>query len=486
MDPASRATRGDGGQRHRRPAPGDAQGEGAAEQAGEPRQREHRTAGVDRGQEREPLLPPRDRPGREVGERLSRGEHAGDEVGAHRDRAAEEEVGRREDGEGRDGEPAVDRREVADDQAEREADPGRDHPLGPEEAGAQPDERDRHERPRRRPASTRASRSGTARRQQAGLVGVAAPAGPARGAAAQRGREPGALGRARVVGGLVAAHASAPEKRTRRRSVSSRTWSSTRSPTRWTPTCSWSSTTMATLMTSGSNWPRVRCTWMKGRRHAGDEHGDAGVGGEGRRLAGRAEHVDRPDLGPREGVEGQGRGGARDRLAVADDGRVLLVEDRAHREGGGARDGELDVILTAGVDVGRGVDDDREVRAAGVEELPDEEPAVLGRGAPVDVAAVVAGLVLAQGVEGEVGHRQVGRHLALEVAQEAGAEALERDGQRVDEQLGALGPRDGAPDEAERVAVHRRGRADRDDAAVPGRDDEELLVGAARRRGRAA
>ena len=54
----------------------------------------------------------------------------------------------------------------------------------------------------------------------------------------------------------------------------------------------------------------------------------------------------------------------------------------------------------------------------------------------MDVAAVVAGLVLAQRVEGEVAHRQVLGGLALEVAQQAGAEALEGDGARVDEQLG--------------------------------------------------
>ena len=127
-----------------------------------------------------------------------------------------------------------------------------------------------------------------------------------------------------------------------------------------------------------------------------------------------------------------------------------------------------------------GVDDDRHVRAPRVEELAHEEPAGLGRAAPVDVAAVVARLVLAQRVEGEVAHRDVLGGAALEVAQQAGAERLERDGARVDEELGALGPRQRAAHEAERVALDGRRRAHLDDAAARGRHDEELLVGVAR------
>lgn len=104
---------------------------------------------------------------------------------------------------------------------------------------------------------------------------------------------------------------------------------------------------------------------------------------------------------------------------------------------------------------------------------------MLGRGAPVDVAAVVSGLVLAQGVEGKVRHRQVRGHLALEVAQQPRSQALQRDRPRVHDELGALGPGDGAADQPERVAVHRRRRAHRHHAAVRGRDDEQLLVGPA-------
>jgi hypothetical protein len=123
------------------------------------------------------------------------------------------------------------------------------------------------------------------------------------------------------------------------------------------------------------------------------------------------------------------------------------------------------------------------VRPARVEELAHEELAGLGRAAPVDVSAVVAGLVLAQRVEGEVAHRHVLGGAALEVAQQTGAERLERDGAGVDEELGALGPRQGAAHETQRVTLDRRGGPDLDDAAARRRHDEELLVGVARGQG---
>ena len=71
----------------------------------------------------------------------------------------------------------------------------------------------------------------------------------------------------------------------------------------------------------------------------------------------------------------------------------------------------------------------------------------------MDVAAVVAGRVLAQGVKGEVAHRHVLGGVALQVAQQARAERLERHPARVHEEFQAFGPGDLAAHHAERVAA---------------------------------
>ena len=238
----------------------------------------------------------------------------------------------------------------------------------------------------------------------------------------------------------------------------------------------------------------------EGPVRTGHEEAGARVGRQLGRVERGGEEVDRSGLDPRHRVEADLRDRLRHLLRAADDGGVLLVEhdpdhDRAadrdrrldvgldRRRGVGGHDVALDVAVgapgpaVAGAVLLRvGVDDDRHVRAPGVEELAHEELAGLGRAAPVDVAAVVTRLVLAQRVEGEVAHRDVLGGAALEVAQQPGAERLEGDGARVDEELGALGPRQGAAHQAERVALHGRRGADLDDAAARGRDDEELLV----------
>ena len=94
------------------------------------------------------------------------------------------------------------------------------------------------------------------------------------------------------------------------------------------------------------------------------------------------------------------------------------------------------------------------------------------------------GRVLADGVERHVGVDESAGGAALEVADQAGARRRQRGRAGVDVQLvdvleGVL-----APEQAERVAAHRRGRADRHDPAAEGGDVERLrdgVVGAQQR-----
>ena len=95
----------------------------------------------------------------------------------------------------------------------------------------------------------------------------------------------------------------------------------------------------------------------------------------------------------------------------------------------------------------------------------------------MDVAQVVTRGVLAQRVEGEVALRQgVGRH-TLEVAEQPGAEGLERHHRRAHHDLGDAGPLDVEGAEPERVAAPGDHRTDRDDAAPVGADGEVVVVG---------
>ena len=84
----------------------------------------------------------------------------------------------------------------------------------------------------------------------------------------------------------------------------------------------------------------------------------------------------------------------------------------------------------------------------------------------MDVAALVARLVLAQRVEGHVARGEVAGGRALEVADEAGAGRRHADGARVHDELDGVGPDQLAPHQADRVGADRAHRADRDDAAA--------------------
>ena len=98
-------------------------------------------------------------------------------------------------------------------------------------------------------------------------------------------------------------------------------------------------------------------------------------------------------------------------------------------EGGGHGHGRLEVVARPGP--AAGVQDEQVVGAAGLLELAHDEPAQAGGGGPVDVAAVVAGLVVAQRVEGHVGGGQLGGDHALDVELEAGGLEGDADGARV-------------------------------------------------------
>ena len=81
------------------------------------------------------------------------------------------------------------------------------------------------------------------------------------------------------------------------------------------------------------------------------------------------------------------------------------------------------------------VDQDRHVAAAGLVVLADQQLARLGRGAPVHVAQVVAGDVLAQRVEGQVAHRELLAGRTVEVVGQAAGEERQVRHPRCDEQL---------------------------------------------------
>ena len=116
------------------------------------------------------------------------------------------------------------------------------------------------------------------------------------------------------------------------------------------------------------------------------------------------------------------------------------------------------------------------MRAAGLLELPHHEGAGARGAAPVHVATVVAGHVLAQRVERQVRVRDLAGLATLEVVQEPGGRAADRDRARVHVEVLGLGPQHRAADQPERVAAHRGDRTHRDDAATLGGDREQLVV----------
>ena len=94
----------------------------------------------------------------------------------------------------------------------------------------------------------------------------------------------------------------------------------------------------------------------------------------------------------------------------------------------------------------------------------------------MDVAPVVAGDVLAQGVEGDVGAGQVLGDGALDVAQDAVQDRAQTHGARVDVDVlrGAQGAF--ALEQSHRIALDRQDRPHGDDAATLGGQDEAALV----------
>ena len=155
-------------------------------------------------------------------------------------------------------------------------------------------------------------------------------------------------------------------------------------------------------------------------------------------------------------------------VAVEPHGDRLPVQQRGHAERGGDLDRQVELALGAvGVDLG--VDDDGDVRPAVVDVVADHQLARPRRRHPVDVAVVVAELVLAQGVEGDVAGRRGVRRRALEVLGEADRQRAERGDARVHPQGLHVGLGDLPPHQVEQVALDDERRADLDDAAAVGR-----------------
>jgi len=184
-----------------------------------------------------------------------------------------------------------------------------------------------------------------------------------------------------------------------------------------------------------------------------------------------------------QGVQGAHRRGQRGRAGLGDEADLPALAHGGDDEGGGAGDGRLQLLvgLVGGLVE---VEDDEQVGAAGLLELADHEAPGAGRGAPVDVAAVVAGDVVAQGVEGDVGAGQVLGDGALDVAQDAVQDRAQTHGARVDVDVlrGAQGAF--ALEQSHRIALDRQDRPHGDDAATLGGQDEAALVDGPRGQGR--
>src|SRR5699024_10869164 len=125
-------------------------------------------------------------------------------------------------------------------------------------------------------------------------------------------------------------------------------------------------------------------------------------------------------------------------LVEGEGGQLLLLTEGLAGDRGRGGDRQLELV-GAGVVLGEVVQRDHHVGAAGLLELAHHELAGAGGGAPMDVAAVVAWRVVAQGVEGDVGAREVRGGGALEVAQESAGGFVEPHGAGVDEQFLLLG-----------------------------------------------
>ena len=188
---------------------------------------------------------------------------------------------------------------------------------------------------------------------------------------------------------------------------------------------------------------------LDGGSGAGQEHQQARVAGHLRCPVGGADQPESAQAGAADGVEREVALHPRRHVRAAHERRLELVDRCPHDDRGGHRHGGLEGGVADGALAPGGrrvVDDDRGVAAPGVEVLPHQQLALAGRGhrlrggAPVHVAQVVAGGVLAQGVEGEVALRHgIGRD-ALEVAQQPGPQRLERHQRRPDQDLVHLAP----------------------------------------------
>ena len=291
------------------------------------------------------------------------------------------------------------------DQAEHEPDRGGHHPLAAEEPGAEADEGDGRQRggearhPPRRRGSARPGASGSAASASRGRR--ARRATPPRSAVANPGDPSAGPGSS---DGDSAAHARAPENSTRRRSVElADVQQVTSSPTRCTPTCS-------AVVDDEHDLDHLRLELAEGalqldERAAapGHEHGHARVGRQRQRLAGAGEHVDRADLAPGRGRRGSAAPSCARRPAGRSTTVVSCSSMIARSASEAAPRWRLDVVLAAGVRPRASVSTTTSRGAsAGCRGTAARAAGRLGRGAPVHVAAVVAGLVLAQCVEREV------------------------------------------------------------------------------------
>ena len=153
------------------------------------------------------------------------------------------------------------------------------------------------------------------------------------------------------------------------------------------------------------------------RARSRDDDGGRGLGGLGPgALSERADAFSAQDaLHAGQGIHRVHRGGGFQVARLGVDRHFFRVDQGSARHGGSGGDADLEFVV-AGPRIGVEVEDDQQVGAARFLKLADHELADARRGAPVDGAPVVAGHVLAQGVEGHVRGGQVLRGRTLDVA----------------------------------------------------------------------
>ena len=233
----------------------------------------------------------------------------------------------------------------------------------------------------------------------------------------------------------------------------------------------------------GNSDPAVRSS--AGSQLRPGDHDDEAARPAGRRGAsGRLAEVVRPLGDPAGRVEQDVDRPGRGVHVPAHQRHLEVVAHGAHRHRRRGRHGHLE-LRAVGVRRDVVVEQDGGLAAPGLDVLPDQEGVRLGRRAPVDVPEVVAGDVLAQGVERQVAGRRVVARDPVEVADQSRVEGPEEREPRPHQQLLGRGPAGPPPQQAERVgadvhdrphdvhAARQRRDLDRLGALGPGRDERQ-------------